>query len=335
MLVADSNPTLPSIAGDKAPAVATLSRSTTQTTLPPYSRSTSSTALGQNPTLPNLGFDAKPPLARVGTSSSGLSESASLTGNAAGMGYTPLDRQNPTLPPVPPLPANVPSRMATPHSRPAPGPYDNDVRHTPGPGYRNLTDSSDSRPYQSHTPAPDYASADINGSDDHDYFNREHAPAPYDPYGPPRAAYGREDGYGPRYGTPGSERGAPRAQQEYYPRDPYSTDPYSTRSHTPASTGATPAPYRSNTPASYRPTPPPQAAALAQPPTRTFTPVSSATPPPQNGGYAAFNPSMAPQSRSQAPPGPSSYTRANTASPSAMHRAPPGHTFNRSNTHQY
>ncbi|KAJ5383699.1 hypothetical protein N7517_001610 [Penicillium concentricum] len=338
MLATDSNPTLPSFAGDKGPAVAVLSRSTTQTTLPPYSRSASSTAPGHNPTLPNLEFDSKPTLARTGTSSSVLSESASLTGNAAGMGYTPLDRQNPTLPPVPPLPANVPSRMATPHSRPAPAPYGNDGRHSPGPGYRNLTDSSDSQPYQGHTPAPGYSSADMDASDDHDYFNRDHAPANYDPYGPPRAAYGREDGYGPRYGTPGGQRDAPRAQQEYYQQDPYSTDPYSTRSYTPASTGGTPAPYRSNTPASYRPTPPPQAAAMAQPPPRTFTPMSSATPAPQNGGYAAFNPSMGHQTsqpRSQAPPGPSAYTRANTASPSVMHRAPPGHTFNRSNTHQY
>ncbi|KAJ5513334.1 hypothetical protein N7463_002886 [Penicillium fimorum] len=329
MLATDSNPTLPSLAGDKAPAVTVLSRSTTQTTLPPYSRSTS-TAPGHNPTLPNLDFDAKPTLARTGTSSSVLSESASLTGNAAGMGYTSLDRQNPTLPPVPPLPANVPSRMATPQSRATPAPYSNDGRHSPGPGYRNLTDSSDSRPYQGHT----YASAGMDASDDHEYLNRDHAPAHYDPYGPPRAAYSGQDGYGPRYGTPGGQRDAPRAQQDYYQQDPYST-----RSYTPASTGGTPVPYRSNTPASYRPTPPPQVAAMAQPPPRTFTPMSSATPPPpQNGAYAAFNPSVrhqTPQPRTQAPPDPSGYTRANTASPSVMHRAPPGHTFNRSNTHQY
>ncbi|CAP80522.1 hypothetical protein E8E15_010833 [Penicillium rubens] len=332
MLATDSNPTLPSFAGDKVSTVASLSRSTTQTTLPPYSRSASSTTPAPNPTLPNLDLDTKPPLARTATSSSAMSESASLTGHAAGMGYSPLDRQNPTLPPVPPLPANVPSRMATPHSRATPAPYGSDDHNTPGHGYRNLTNSSDSRPYQGHTPAPGYASADMDAPGDHDYFNRGNAPTHYDPYGPPRGTYGGEDGYGERYGTPGGQTGAPRPQQDYYPHDPYST-----RSYTPASTGATPAPYMSNTPASYRPTPPPQAAALEQPP-RTFTPMSSATPAPQNGGYAAFNPSMAhhtPQTRSQRPPGPSSFTRANTASPSAMHRAPPGHTFNRSNTHQF
>ncbi|CDM35230.1 hypothetical protein CBS147339_6995 [Penicillium roqueforti] len=362
MLAMDSNPTLPSLAEDKHPTVASsLSRSTTQTTLPPYSRS-ASIAPTANPTLPNLELDAKPTLTRTGTSSSAMSESASLTSNAAGMGYSPLDGRRPTLPPVPPLPSNVPSRMATPHSRGTPAPYENDGCNSPGPEYRNLTDSSDSRSYQSHTPAPDYASAEMDPSDYHDYFNRDDAPAHYDPYGPPRGTSREADGYGGRYGTPSDQRGAPRAQQDYYPQDPYSNRSYTPastggtpapyrsytpastggtpapyRSYTPASTGGTPAPYRSNTPASHRPTPPPQAA-LAQPPPRTFTPVSSATPAPQNGGYAAFNPSMVHQTsqpRSNGPPGPGSFTRANTASPSAMHRAPPGHTFTRSNTHQY
>ncbi|KAJ5686485.1 hypothetical protein N7536_009104 [Penicillium majusculum] len=362
-LATDSNPTLPSFAEDKAPAVPSLSRSTTQTTLPPYSRSTS-TAPTHNPTLPNLDFDAKPTLARTGTSSSAMSESASLTGNAAGMGYTPLDGQKPTLPtlpPVPPLPANVPSRKATPHSQATPAPYGNDGRNNPGPGYRNLTDSSDSRPYQNHTPTPHYSSVDMDASDDRDYrnrnmessddydhYNRGNAPPHYDPYGPPRGRYDGEDEYGASYAPPGGQRGPPRTQQDYYPQDPYATRSYTPagtgatpapyRTNTPASTGGTPAPYRTNTPASYQPTPPPQAAAYGQPPQRTYTPMSSATPAPQNGGYAAFNPSMAhrtPQPPSQGPPGPSSYTRANTASPSTMHRGPPGHTFNRANTHQY
>jgi hypothetical protein len=327
----DSKPTLPSIAGE----VATLSRSTTQTTLPPYSRSVSSTAPGQNPTLPNLDFDGKPPLSRTATASSAMSESASLTGNAAGMGYSPLDRQNPTLPPIPPLPANVTSRMGS-QSRTTPGPYGNDGRNSPAPGYRNLTDSSaESRPYQTYTPAPDYASADMgDGSEGHDYFNQDHSPAHYDPYGPPRAMYGGQDEYGAGYRNPSGQRGTPHAQQDYYAQDPYST-----RSYTPASTGVTPGlSTRSNTPASYRPTPPPQAAAMAQPPSRSFTPMSSATLAPQNGAYAAFNPSMpsqTPQPFSQRPPGPPNFTRSNTASPSAMHRAPPGHSFNRANTHQY
>jgi hypothetical protein len=228
-----------------------------------------------------------------------MSESASLTGNAATMGYSPLDRQSSPAPPVPPLPANVPTRLNTSHSRP----------------YQ-----------QTYTPAPDYTSPDAAHSDD--YFHRSHTPAHYDPYGPSRDIYA-EDNYD--------------AHEHVSPY--YAQDPYTARSYTPASTGATPAPYgRSMTPASYRPTPPPQIQTPIQPPPRSFTPMTSATPAPQNGGYAAFNPSMAPQvptpqpqHRTQRTPAPAAYNfnRANTASPSAMHRPPPGHSFNRSNTHQY
>jgi hypothetical protein len=311
LAVFDSKPTLPSIAGDKGPTVTTISRSTTQTTLPSYSRSNSSAAPIHNPTLPNLDFDAKPPLTRTMTASSAMSESTSLTSHAAGMGYSPLDSQHPTLPSIPPLPANVPSQMATPHSPATPAPYGDEYNGS-GAGYRNLTDNStDSRPYQNYAPAPAYASADGTGSEDYDYFHHGQAPAHYDPYGAREAPYSQ--------------------QPDYYPQDPYSA-----RSYTPASTGGTPAPYRSNTPATYRPTPPPGAS--VQPPHRTFTPMSSATPAPQNGGYAAFNPPMPPQTPQQRGPrypDPSNYNRANTASPSAMNRAPPGHSFNRANTHQY
>ncbi|KAJ5991202.1 hypothetical protein N7522_011409 [Penicillium canescens] len=296
LVSSDSKPTLPSIAGDKAPAfsVTTLSRSTTATTLPPYTRSNSAAIPEHNPTLPNLDFDTKPPLVRTTTQSSAMSESASLTGNAATMGYSPLDRQNSPAPPVPPLPSNVPPRLNTSHSR----------------------------PYQTFTPAPDYTSPDAAQSDD--YFHRSHTPAHYDPYGPSRDIYA-EDNY--------------EAHESPY----YAQDPYSARSYTPASTGATTAPYgRSMTPASYRPTPPPQTQTPVQPPPRTYTPMTSTTPAPQNGGYAAFNPPMPtqtpqPQNRAQRPPALAGYNfnRANTASPSAMHRAPPGHSFNRSNTHQY
>ncbi|CAG8009615.1 unnamed protein product [Penicillium salamii] len=316
----DTKPTLPAFAGDKGPAVATISRSTTQTTLPPYSRSNSTAPSSHNPTLPNLDFE-KPPLARTATSSSAVSESASasLTGNAAGMGYSPIDSQRPTLPPVPPLPANVPQRMATPHYRATPALYSHEGDYnSTGAGYRNLTDSgsdSHSRPYQSYTPAPEYGSTDVGSSEDYDgdydYFNRTHEPAHYDPYASRTTPH-------------------PNPQSDYYHQDPYSA-----RSYTPASTGATPAPYRTDTPASYRPAPP--SASVQQPP-RTFTPMTSATPAPQTGGYTAFNPSMSyqsAQSHSQRPPAPDSYNRAHTVSPSAMHRAPPGHSFNRANTHQY
>jgi hypothetical protein len=303
----DSTPTLPSTTGDKG-----LSRSTTQTTLPPYSRSNSSTAPFQNPTLPNLDFDPKSPPARTATSSSVMSESASLTGNAAGMGYSDLDSQQPTLPPVPPLPDNVPSRMVTPHSRATPASYGNEIGHIgQNTGYRNLTDdSSESRPYRTYTPAPEYSSADPAGSEDNAYLNRGHTSPQYDPYGP---------------------RGAPPFNQQH---DHYHQDPYSTRSYTPASTGGTPVPSRSYTPASYMPTRTP--AASVQPAPRTFTPMSSTIPAPQYSEYAAFNPPMpsqTPHPRSQIYPDPSNYNRAQTASPSAMRRSPPDYSVNRSNTH--
>ncbi|KAJ5776313.1 uncharacterized protein N7511_001324 [Penicillium nucicola] len=316
LVSSDSKPTLPSITGEKVPvtSVASLSRSTTATTLPPYTRSNSAAHPEQNPTLPNLDFDTKPPLVRTTTQTSMMSDSASLAGNAAAMGYSPLDRHNSPAPPVPPLPANV---------QPT----------------RNM---SHSRPYQqTHTPAPEYTSPDAIRADD--YFHRSHTPAHaqphsnYDPYGP-RDIYA-EDKY--------AEDNYESHEPDYEHESPYyAQDPYSTQSYTPASTGATPAPYgRSMTPATYRPTPPPQAQTPIQPPPRTFTPMTSATPAPQNGSYAAFNPSMPSHSQTPSPeqrrgqwnPASAGYNfnRANTASPSAMHRAPPGHYFNRSNTHQY
>ncbi|KAG0158152.1 hypothetical protein PDIDSM_5665 [Penicillium digitatum] len=349
MLATVSNPSLPSLSGDKVPTVASLSRSTTETTLPPYSRSNLS-ALAQNPTLPNLEFDAKPTLARTGTSTSAISETVSLTGNAAGMGYTPLDGRNPTLPtlpPVPPLPPTIPSRMATPQSRASPVPYGNGDRNSPGPGYRNLTDSSDSRPNQSHTPMPDYVSTDMHASDDYDDFNHDHVRAHYNPYSPPRGTYGEEDEYGQIFEAPGGQRGAPSEQQDYYSQDPYLTRSCASAStgemptpyrHTPANTDGTPVPYECNAPASYQTMLPPQAATYTPPSPRMYTSAKSATTASQTGGYIAFNPSMAynaPQTHPRGAPGPSSCTRANTASPSAMHRGPPGHTFNRANTHQY
>ena len=182
----DTKPTLPDL--NKGPIVTTLSRSTTETTLPPYTR-TNSNATEKNPTLPNLEFDSKPPLTRTATQSSAMSESASLTGNAAGMGYSPLDRQISPLPPVPPLPAIVPpARTGTAMSRSTPGPtpgstpFSNDPRRgTPASGYRNLTDS-EAQPYRSFTTANDpYARSGTPGAPVSDYRGPSHTPAA-DPY---------------------------------------------------------------------------------------------------------------------------------------------------------
>lgn len=331
----DSKPTLPDL--DKGPTVTTLSRSTTETTLPPYTRS-NSTATDKHPTLPNLEFDGKPPLTRTTTQSSAMSESASLTGNAAAMGYSPLDRTNSPLPPVPPLPATVPPpRTCSAQSRPTPTstPFTNDAgRGSPAPTYRTLPDNG-AQPYRTFTPTADpYARSNTPGvavSDD--YFGRSHTPARYDPYAPRDERF-EDDGYGWRSATPATQASS---QSGYPPQDTY-------RSYTPASTGGTPRPPpgRSITPASYRGTPAPSAEQVL-PPSRTFTPMSSGTSTgSQNGGYAAFNPgtSQSPQPRMQRPPAPTGYqffARANTASPSTMNRNGPrtGYSFNRANTDQF
>jgi len=370
----DSKPTLPDL--DKGPIVTTLSRSTTETTLPPYTRSISNTT-EKKPTLPNLEFDSKPPLTRTTTQSSAMSESASLTGNAATMGYSPLDRQTSPLPPVPPLPATVPSRTGTPMSRPspAPTPFANDPpgRGTPAAGYRNLTESG-ARPYRTFTPANDpyarsntpsapvfddyyersytpaadpYAWSNTPGASIlHDSYGRSHAPDGYDPYGAQDNAHGAEDGYRAHaysHGQGGYEE-RPVASNQSHPQPGYSPqDGY--RSYTPASTGARPPPGgqpgRTMTPASYRSTPGPQAGSEMQPSSRTFTPMGPESPMgSQSGGYAAFNPSQTPQPRMQRQPPPNGYqpfTRANTASPSTMHRngQPAGYSFNRANTDHF
>lgn len=341
----DSKPTLPSVDMDKNPAIATLSRTTTQTTLPPYTR-TNSNRTDQNPTLPNLEFDSKPPLSRATTQASAVStDSASLTANAAPMGYSPLDRQKPPLPPVPPLPSNVPSRMGSAPPRQTPGPpasanqYD---RNTPAQGYRNLTDSA-AQPFRTFTPATDPYSTPHGGpgagAHQGDYFNQAHAPARYDPYASAETPYGEEEDYD-IYGAPMDHHD--HLAQSNYP----SQDEYASRSYTPASVGLRTRPQdpyqaRSFTPASsngartdngYRTYTPSNAAA----PTynqnaRSYTPASTggATPAPQ-GAYRSYTPAAS----TGAAPAPQdayrSYTPASVApthnsqeSTSSMRSMPP------------
>lgn len=178
----DLKPTLPAIGkeADKGPIVTTISRSTTQTTLPPYaSRPGTAAPDRQRPTLPDLSWsDDHPSLSRMGTESSAYSDSAALEGNPAVSAYSPLDRGSSPAPPVPPLPAmpnNVPSAMRsnTPFSRPpmnqprvTPAPTGT-ARSTPGAGYRDMTEASHgygaymppnpptNAPYRTYSPAPD------------------------------------------------------------------------------------------------------------------------------------------------------------------------------------
>lgn len=251
----DTKPTLPSLPNlesDKTPAVTTLSRSTTQTTLPPYSRA-NSTGTEKNPTLPSLDFDSKPPLSRSTTQTS-MSESASLTGNAATMGYSPLDRQNTPLPPVPPLPNNMPpSRTNTAQSRrtPGPQPFPNEFgRNSPGPGMRNLTDSG-AQPYRPFSPAVDpYAQSHGPGAAV-DPYARSHTPGTaVDPYSRSHTPGTAVDPYS-RSHTPGA---AVDHYARSHPPGESITDDYFGRSHTPGSSAATYDPYEP--PAGYYGAPP-------------------------------------------------------------------------------
>ncbi|KAJ5923342.1 hypothetical protein N7454_008587 [Penicillium verhagenii] len=318
LATADSKPTLPSIDMDKTPAVTTLSRSTTETTLPPYTRS-NSTRTERMPTLPNLELDSKPPLSRTTTKSSAISaDSAPLTTNAAPMGYSPFDHQASSLPPVPPLPANVPSRMgsAQPHAATGSSYAHEDDYYYQSSEYRDLT-TSEMQPSRTFTPAADpYAKAALHLDTTDDYFDHSESTNHYDHSG--------VDGHYDRYGASGdvyeedefdtygtnmdhrdnfTQQGHPSQEghqaRSYTPAsalaNSHPQDPYQGRSYTPASMGG-----------SYRPEDPYQA--------RSYTPASIITTQPQDGyqSYSTNNVTAAPylQDVSQG----RSYTPASTGS---------------------
>ncbi|KNG87024.1 hypothetical protein ANOM_004698 [Aspergillus nomiae NRRL 13137] len=172
----DTHPTLPTVGGnDKAPIVTTLSRSTTQTTLPSHPSRPEKAAPDRAPTLPSVAaFEDKPPLSRTMTQSSAYSASTSLSGSTAVSGYSPLDRQSSPAPPVPPLPTQVPtpaSRIQTPMSRfnstpqPAPAASDGGVNGmAPAHAFGDTGDI--------HSPYKTYPSHDLA------------SPAPYHSYSP-------------------------------------------------------------------------------------------------------------------------------------------------------
>ncbi|KAE8374632.1 hypothetical protein BDV26DRAFT_295764 [Aspergillus bertholletiae] len=153
----DPSPTLPTVAGDdKAPIVTTLSRSTTQTTLPSYTPRPGTTPPSRAPTLPSVAvFEDKPPLSRTMTQSSAYSASTSLSGTTAVSGYSPLDRQGSPAPPVPPLPTQIPaSRTQTPMSRfnPTPAPAASVGGMSGMAPLRRFGDTGDIQsPYETHS----------------------------------------------------------------------------------------------------------------------------------------------------------------------------------------
>ncbi|OQE15642.1 hypothetical protein PENSTE_c027G09760 [Penicillium steckii] len=341
---ADSKPTLPDM--DKGPIVTTLSRSTTETTLgtlPSYR--SNSTATEKKPTLPNVEIDVKPSLTRTTTQYSGFSESASLAGNAAAMGYSPLDRQASPLPPVPPLPASVaPSRApsATSRSTPGPQPYPINTNYSGSSPVSRNYQSPGAQSFNPFTPATDP-------------YGSSRTPAHSDPFANSSSSYynhhgafednyaGHEDyDYFGGSTTPYNQRPPPRSQG-YVPQDPYQA-----RSYTPASTGATPHPQggiqdpyqtRSYTPASAVSAPRSQTNGQDPYQARSYTPASTISgpgrsmtpatyhgtpappgnqqdvqPPPrayaptnpsQSGGYTAFNPAASASTSQPQASGPS------------------------------
>lgn len=160
----DRKPTLPtfpsvdSFDGDKLPRV-NLSRTTTETTLPPYSRPGTTPpdqnpSLHRQPTIPDLTLsEDQLPLNRTVTEASAYSESALLTEQAATMGYSPIDhRQSYAAPPVPPLPKEGLTRFQSP----VPGASTSQSRYTPG--YRPPADGFGRRSpaTENHGPADNY-----------------------------------------------------------------------------------------------------------------------------------------------------------------------------------
>ncbi|RAH57417.1 hypothetical protein BO85DRAFT_372538 [Aspergillus piperis CBS 112811] len=283
----DKRPTLPSLGAgddDKTPVVTTISRTTTQTTLPAYSSRPGTAAPDRKPTLPDVGaFNDKPGLSRTMTESSAYSDAASLSGSTAVSAYSPLDRHGtpaPPVPPVPPLPKHGPAPM--PRSQ-TPRMPQNFNQAPAQPGYNSPMERSSPAPSMPRTQTP------MSRSD----FN----PAPRLPgYRPFETYQPQHDPYGPPSSTP------------FRPYSP-AIDP-NTRSLTPASAfpgeraaartvspfnqpGAAPYPAQENeyplrsfSPATHNGLRSPPAAAPADTLGRTLSPVNTA-----NGdGYVAFSP---------------------------------------------
>ncbi|MCJ1351029.1 MAG: hypothetical protein MMC33_001011 [Icmadophila ericetorum] len=102
-------PTIPLVGDEKVAEMPTLSRQTTQTTLPPYtSRPSTSQGIGRQPTLPNLDNSRPIMPARSATQSSAFSNAsyasdAPLMGGAGLMGHSPSLHSEPSIPSLPPL----------------------------------------------------------------------------------------------------------------------------------------------------------------------------------------------------------------------------------------
>lgn len=289
-------PTLPSVSEypeDKKPivTVAPLSRQPTQSTLPPYTSEPGQFDAPHEdesypqPKLPDLSDGGW--LTKTNTQNSAYGESASLTGGAAPMGYSPLDN-NPhvqqDMPPMPPGPFNpnqgrpyspAINRPPTAQGRPGlpgPMPMDGMGRHTPGPGY-------------SQTPPPQMMGRQTPG------FARN---------GPPERSYtpgtnmSNDRPYPPSMNAPFDRQGTPQNNMRGMRSESPAYNPLN-RQQTPQSNMRD---MRSESPA-FNPPPPGRAftAPLSNSSAidivnRSHTPADrTASPrPPNQGGYVAFNP---------------------------------------------
>ncbi|PWY78351.1 hypothetical protein BO70DRAFT_294261 [Aspergillus heteromorphus CBS 117.55] len=150
----DKRPTLPALGAmddDKTPVVTTISRSTTQTTLPAYSSRPGTAARDNKPTLPDVAAfnDKPPPLSRTMTESSAYDDAASISGSTAVSAFSPLDRYGTPAPPVPPLPSQGPApmpRSQTPRMRPN--------YNQPPDGYNGPMDRASPAPSMPRTQTP-------------------------------------------------------------------------------------------------------------------------------------------------------------------------------------
>ncbi|PWY69017.1 pheromone-regulated membrane protein [Aspergillus sclerotioniger CBS 115572] len=213
----DKRPTLPSVGvadDDKTPIVTTISRTTTQTTLPAYSSRPGTAAPDRKPTLPDVGaFNDKHSLTRTMTESSAYSDAYSLSGSTAVSGYSPLDRHG-SAPPVPPLPNQGPApmpRAQTPRIR------QNANQPLPGPGYNS--------PMERSSPAPS--------------MPRSHTPMSYSDTAPATRLPSQMPGPVPRLQTPVSRQGFTQGPQGpgygYGPVDRASPAPQIPHMQTPVS----------------------------------------------------------------------------------------------------
>lgn len=321
-----SAPTLPSVSEypeDKKPIVTItpLSRQPTQSTLPPYTSEPGQFDAPHEddsypqPKLPDLSDGGW--LTKTNTQNSTYAESASLTGSAATMGYSPLDNNHyaqQDMPPVPPGPFNpnqgrpyspAVNRPPTAQGRPGPPgpmPVDGMGRHTPGPGY-------------SQTPPPQMMGRQTPGFARNGPPERSYSPATY---------ISNDRPYPPSLNPPFDRQGTPQTNMSgmrgetpaYNLLDRKQTAQSNMRSESPA----------------FNPPPVGRAFTSPIPDSSAIDPVNrsriptdrTASPrPPNQGGYVAFNPFASSTNetnttaRNQLPitAGPQPISRPSTAAP--------------------